>query len=32
LEAHALDTTELSPDESVTAVQAGLAAGRFKLL
>jgi len=32
LEAHALDTTELSPDESVTAVQAGLAAGRFQLL
>jgi chloramphenicol 3-O-phosphotransferase len=32
LEPHALDTTELSPDETVTAVQAGLVAGRFRLL
>ena len=31
-EPHALDTTELSPDETVSAVQAGLAAGRFRLL
>jgi hypothetical protein len=32
LEPHALDTTELSPDETVTAVEAGLAAGRFRPL
>jgi len=32
LEPHSLDTTELSPDETVTAVEAGLAAGRFRLL
>src|SRR5262249_41130463 len=32
LEPHALDTTELSPDETVSAVQAGLAAGRFRLV
>ncbi len=31
LEGHAVDTTALSPDETVAAVRIGLAAGRFRL-